>query len=94
MIQFKKSEFKKTHTKSFRTNSKRALNTLKAELKTILIPTDCSDHSRISVKYSIQLAKENDAEIKLLYIQENVDIYKEKNKQSDSEAQDLRMRQL
>ena len=55
-------------------------------MKTILIPTDCSDHSRISVKYGIQLAKENDAEIKLLYIQENVEIDKEKNKQSDSKV--------
>ena len=61
----------------------------------ILIPTDFSDHSRISVKYGIQLAQENDAEIKLLYIQENVDMDKEKNKQSDSKAHEsLRMRQL
>ena len=94
MIQLEKAEFKKTHTKRFRTNSKRVLNTLKVGLKTILIPTDCSDHSRISVKYGIQLAKENDAEIKLLYIQENVDIDKEKNKQSNLETQDLRMSQL
>ena len=60
----------------------------------ILIPRDCSDHSRISAKYGIQLAKENDAEIKLLYIQENVDLDKEKNKQSDLETQDLSMQQL
>ena len=32
------------------------LNALISGLKLILIPTDCSDHSRISIKFGIRLA--------------------------------------
>ena len=40
------------------------LNALISELKLILIPTDCSDHNRISIKYGIHLAQEINATIK------------------------------
>ena len=42
-------------------------------LKLILIPTDCSDHGRISIKYGIRLAQESNAAIKLICVQENFD---------------------
>lgn len=42
-------------------------------LNTILVPTDCSDHSRISVRYATKLATEFDANITLLYVEEHSD---------------------
>ena len=44
------------------------LNALISGLKLILIPTDCSDHSRISIKYGIRLAQESNAAIKLICV--------------------------
>ena len=49
------------------------LNALISGLKLILIPTDCSDHSRISIKYGIRLAQESNATIKLICVQESFD---------------------
>ena len=49
------------------------LNAMFSGLELILIPTDCSDHSRISIKYGIRLAQESNVTIKLICVQESFD---------------------
>jgi nucleotide-binding universal stress UspA family protein len=39
------------------------------QLKTILVPTDCSVHSKIALRYAFHLAKEFGASVTLLYVE-------------------------
>lgn len=48
------------------------------KLNTILVPTDCSEHSKISLRYAKRLAAEFGASITLLYV-DNQPIPKETN---------------
>ena len=67
------------------------LNALISGLKLILIPTDCSDHSRISIKYGIRLAQESNATIKLICVQESFDSDEDQEIASESaEGQNTR----
>ena len=60
-------------------------------LKLILIPTDCEDHSRISIRYGIRLAQEFNAAIKLICVEESFDSDEDiKNASELEEGQDSR----
>ncbi len=46
---------------------------LMVHLNTILVPTDCTDHTRIAIKYAVRLAEENSTHLKLLHVLEHQD---------------------
>ncbi len=43
------------------------------QLKTILVPTDCSVHSKISLRYAARLATEFGASVTLLYVEKQAE---------------------
>ena len=47
------------------------------------MPTDCSDHSRIGIKYALELASRDSVEVKLLYILEYSDYPEEEQSEKD-----------
>ena len=47
------------------------------QLKTILVPTDCSVHSKISLRYASRLATEFGASVTLLYVEKQAEQKKE-----------------
>ncbi|MBC8220312.1 MAG: universal stress protein [Proteobacteria bacterium] len=47
------------------------------QLKTILVPTDCSVHSKISLRYAARLATEFGASVTLLYVEKQAEQKKE-----------------
>ena len=54
-------------------------------LNTILVPTDCSIHSKISLRYASRLAKEFGASVTLLYVDKKVEMKKAKTTAVKSE---------
>ena len=48
------------------------------------MPTDCSDHSRIGIKYALELASQGSAEVKLLYILEYSNYPEENSSEKDA----------
>ena len=73
MIESTNLEISNTQNEAVHPIRSGVLNALVSGLKLILIPTDCSDHSRISIKYGIRLAQESNATIKLICVQESFD---------------------
>ena len=73
MIESTNLEISNTQNEAVHPIRSGVLNALISGLKLILIPTDCSDHSRISIKYGIRLAQESNATIKLICVQESFD---------------------
>ena len=63
MIESTNLEISNTQNEAVHPIRSGVLNALISGLKLILIPTDCSDHSRISIKYGIRLAQESNATI-------------------------------
>jgi len=56
MIESTNLEISNTQNEAVHPIKSGVLNALISGLKLILIPTDCSDQSRISIKYGIRLA--------------------------------------
>lgn len=46
---------------------------LMVHLNTILVPTDCTDHTRIAIKYAVRLANNKSTHLKLLHVLEQHD---------------------
>ena len=55
-------------------------------LNTILVPTDCSEHTKISLLYAIQLSEEYDSSITLLYVEEHPELTEPKTFAIQSES--------
>ena len=73
MIESTNLEISNTQNEAVHPIRRGVLNALISGLKLIPIPTDCSDNSRISIKYGIRLAQESNATIKLICVQESFD---------------------
>ena len=86
MIESTNLEISNTQNEAVHPIRSGVLNVLISGLKLILIPTDCSDHSRISIKYGIRLAQESNATIKLICVQESFD--KDENQEITSESEE------
>ena len=91
MIESTNLEISNTQNEAVHPIRSGVLNALISGLKLILIPTDCSDHSRITIKYGIRPAQESNATIKLICVQESFDSDSDHENASDSaEGQNAR----
>ena len=91
MIESTNLEISNTQNEAVHPIRSGVLNALISELKLIQIPTDCSDQSRISIKYGIRLTQESNGTIKLICVQESFDSDEDQEIASESaEGQNTR----